>query len=152
MSSIKLLAKASTSKEYGTTTRFDNNSEVDSRSSRTSYICTMEDETESAWNPESIPLLQRTIDQARHLGVKRTLSWVAGTQWPKKAEEDTKAKSWHWTRKCKVFLLTTICVIVTVVLLLVPQEMFSMNVITVAENDDYVIDIDQLYMLSLIHI
>ena len=32
----------------------------------------------SAWNPESMPLLKRTIDQARSLGVKRTLSWVAG--------------------------------------------------------------------------
>ena len=30
------------------------------------------------WNPESIPLLQRTIDQARSLGVKRTISWMAG--------------------------------------------------------------------------
>ena len=32
-----------------------------------------------SWNPESIPLLQRTIDQARSFGVKRTVSWMAGT-------------------------------------------------------------------------
>ena len=32
-----------------------------------------------SWNPESIPLLQRTIDQARSFGVKRTISWMAGT-------------------------------------------------------------------------
>ena len=39
-----------------------------------------EDEIDfSAWNPESLPLLKRTIDQARSLGAKRTLSWVAGT-------------------------------------------------------------------------
>ena len=33
----------------------------------------------SSWNPESLPLLKRTIDQARSMGAKRTYSWVAGT-------------------------------------------------------------------------
>ena len=39
------------------------------------------------WNPESIPLLQRTIDQARSLGVKRTISWMAGESFFVKLEK-----------------------------------------------------------------
>ncbi len=68
-------------KTYGTTIEID--SSTDSSSSNRDYFNNSDlvdqDEIDfAAWNPEQIPLLQRTIDQARSLGVRRTLSWVAG--------------------------------------------------------------------------
>ena len=100
------------------------------------------------WNPESIPLLQRTIDQARSLGVKRTLSWMAGThtmQELPEADQEQDKKPWHWARKLKVFLLTVVCIIVTVLLLFLPEESKKMEIVTVDRNLDYVVDIDEIY-------
>ena len=109
------------------------------------------------WNPESIPLLQRTIDQARSLGVKRTISWMAGTQSPTtgngnrmqdlpEADQEQDKKPWHWARKLKVFLLTVVCIIVTVLLLFLPEESSNLKIVTVDRNQDYVVDIDEIYL------
>ena len=105
-----------------------------------------EDEIDLAsWNPENIPLLRRTIDQAKSLGVKRTLSWFAGNQYlPEAVEPDDLDKPWTRLRKFKVFVLTILCISITVLLLFLPEEMANMNIVTVQEHLDYTIDIDDI--------
>ena len=63
---------------YGSNSRHDEESLVYSSSDAFDEAFDEDDIDFSAWNPESMPLLRRTLDQARSLGVKRTLSWVAG--------------------------------------------------------------------------
>ena len=106
----------------------------------------------SSWNPENIPLLKRTVEQARTLGAHRTFSWVAGLQedeiaLPESDQEEIN-KPWHWSRKLKVFALTVLCIVFTILLLFLPEQVANYNLITVEKYVDYVIDIDQLYNQS----
>ena len=78
------LGKAGFYKSYGATVDIESSrsSSSNNQNNRNPFQTSYEDPDEfdfAAWNPEQIPLLQRTIEQARSLGVKRTLSWVAGT-------------------------------------------------------------------------
>ena len=105
-----------------------------------------------SWNPENIPLLKRTVEQARTLGANRTFSWVAGIQedeiaLPESDEEEINSP-WHWSRKLKVFALTVLCIVITILLLFLPEQVANYNLITVENNVDYVIDVDQLYNQS----
>ena len=52
--------------------------------------------------------------------------------------EDEKNKPWHWTRKCKVFILTSICVGLTFTLLFLPEQVYNENLVTVEKNMNYV--------------
>ena len=102
-----------------------------------------------SWNPENIPLLKRTVEQARTLGANRTFSWVAGIQedeiaLPESDEEEIN-RPWHWSRKLKVFALTVLCIVITILLLFLPEQVANYNLITVENHVDYVIDVDQLY-------
>ena len=132
--------------EYDDLNHFQSSSKSYGSSSDKSYDdLFVEDELDfSSWNPESIPLLKRTIDQARSLGVKRTLSWVAG-----KHEQDNDIgnsnSSWHWARKLKVFLLTALCVAITVLLLFIPEQRSDSSLISVENGINYQVDIDELY-------
>ena len=103
-----------------------------------------------SWNPENIPLLKRTVEHARTLGANRTFSWVAGIQedeiaLPESDEEEINSP-WHWSRKLKVFALTVLCIVITILLLFLPEQVANYNLITVENNVDYVIDVDQLYI------
>ena len=61
------------------------------------------------------------------------------------ADQEQDKKPWHWARKLKVFLLTVVCIIVTVLLLFLPEESKKMEIVTVDRNLDYVVDIDEIY-------
>ena len=52
--------------------------------------------------------------------------------------EDEKNKPWHWSRKCKVFILTSLCIGLTFILLFLPEAVSNMNLVTVEQNVDYV--------------
>ena len=74
-----ILNNSSTSEENTKTNSTSSYKRQWPRSSRIKRVTSFSDEGDfESWNPESIPLLQRTIDQAKSLGVKRTLSWMAG--------------------------------------------------------------------------
>lgn len=88
----------------------------------------------STWNSESIPLLKRTIDQAKSLGVKRSLSWVTSNNQATLPETENENRPWHWARKCKVFTFTLICITLTILLLFYPEPMSNKNIITVEKN------------------
>lgn len=141
----KLLGSIGKKSHYGT--NVENSSSSDSDSEK---INVFEDDIDlSSWNPESIPLLRRTVDQARSLGVKRTLSWVTGgAQYGKDSlleSEDEHTKSWHWSRKCKVFVLTMVAIVITILLLFLPEATSNVNLVTVEKDVDAVIDIDDSY-------
>ena len=44
--------------------------------------------------------------------------------------EDEKSKKWHWIRKCKVFVLTSICIGLTFLLLFLPEAIANYNLVT----------------------
>ena len=52
--------------------------------------------------------------------------------------EDENNKPWHWTRKCKVFILTSICVGLTFTLLFLPEAYQDSNLVTLEQNVNYV--------------
>ena len=62
--------------------------------------------------------------------------------------EEEKSRPWHWTRKCKVFVLTSICIVLIALLLFLPEQISNMNLVTVENDIHYVYDIDQLYNQS----
>lgn len=105
----------------------------------------VDDEVDLAsWNAEHVPLLQRTVEQAKSLGVKRTLSQVGGASFHEVKREDLSVP-WKLSRKAKVFALTLVCIIVTILLLFLPEQISNDNLISVQKSDSYVIDIDELY-------
>jgi hypothetical protein len=155
------LGKAKSHSHYGTTIDLESvtSSTEDDESLFSRHFKAFGDPTDAfdedqfdfgSWNPEQIPLLQRTIDQARTLGVKRTMSWMAGTHLQElpEPEEEVLKRPWHWARKLKVFVLTLLCIIITVILLFLPEETTNLNLITVEQGSDYRIDIDNLYSNS----
>ena len=64
------------------------------------------------------------------------------------ADNEKDQKPWHWARKFKVFVLTGICIVMTVLLLFLPEQRADLKLITVSQDLNYGIDIDEIYNMS----
>ncbi len=60
-------------------------------------------------------------------------------------DTDRSALPWSWPRRIKVALLTLLLVLMTVLLLFLPEEAYNERVVTVTEDDPVVYDLDRAY-------
>ena len=143
---MKFSLRKKSDPNYGAIPRdIDNQSDTSSLSSSRTSIS---NDFFRAWrNERSSSIIQRTESEARWRGAKRHFSSVISTAGSLQSllDNDRPDVKWSWRRRLKVIILTSVCLIITVLLLFLPEQELTSNVIEIKESVPLLVSLDKIY-------